>query len=77
MNVMIGVDPHKLSRGVMVTVREAGDVAAIADDRGGQDRADAVEIGEGGARHRHGVADPFVRCLELVIEVLRFTGLRR
>jgi hypothetical protein len=54
--------------GVVVPVAEPTDVAAVADEHGGEDRADAEQVGNGGARGPDGIADPLVRGLELGVE---------
>jgi hypothetical protein len=41
----------------VVTVGEAAHIAAVAEDLGGQDRADTVDLGEGGAALGDGLAD--------------------
>jgi hypothetical protein len=43
--------------GVVVAVGEAADVTGVAEDLGGQDRAEAVDLGEGRAAGGDGLAD--------------------
>jgi hypothetical protein len=47
---------------------EPGDVAGVAQDDGGAERADAVDVGHCGARGEDGLDDAFVGGDELVVE---------
>ena len=54
--------------GEAVPVGKAVDVAAVADQRAGEDRAHAEQIGERGLRRPHGGADATMRLFDLLVE---------
>jgi hypothetical protein len=52
----------------VTTAREPGDVAGVAQDDRGAQRADPVDVGDGGARSQDGFDDALVDGHELVVE---------